>query len=54
MESAGLTSGLLDLRLDPTIYMIGPAILAVVVLLAALAPILRALRISPATALRWE
>jgi hypothetical protein len=29
-------------------------ILAVVVLLAALTPVLRALRISSATALRWE
>jgi putative ABC transport system permease protein len=54
MERAGLTSSVLDLRLDPTIYMTGPAILALVVLVAALARVLRALRISPATALRWE
>jgi hypothetical protein len=31
-----------------------PAIFAVVACVAALAPVLRALRINPATALRWE
>ena len=43
-----------DLHLDPAIYAIGLAIFAVVACAAALAPVLRALRINPATALRWE
>jgi predicted permease len=43
-----------DLHLDPAIYATGLAIFALVALAAALAPVLRALRINPATALRWE
>jgi putative ABC transport system permease protein len=43
-----------DLRLDFPIYAVGVAIFALVLLAAAIAPALRALRINPATALRWE
>ncbi len=43
-----------DLRLDLPIYALGMAIFAVVVLVAAITPALRALRINPATALHWE
>jgi ABC-type antimicrobial peptide transport system permease subunit len=52
MQSLGQL--LADLRLDAPVYAAGIAIFALVVLAAAIAPALRALRINPATALRWE
>ena len=39
---------------DPAGYLGGLSVFALVALLAALAPAIRALRINPATALRWE